>query len=186
MTMRPLILIVSLFFKVLFCFGQEGTDITKKFALTGHFNEDKILDSAFVIMTTSVTDHPNEGRNAREFVIYFSDNEFPNIYSGCCDVLLINEGDLNGDNKDEITVFQAPLNGNVYKMTTYSYVNNKWQILIEPFIVPTAGKFISEKDLQKRIFVENGSIYFMEADLNDERFELKKTKCKILVANNSN
>jgi len=54
---------------------------------------------------------------------------------GCCEATLINEGDLNGDELDEISVVQAPLNGCTYTLSTFTNVNGTWKKLFEPFLL---------------------------------------------------
>jgi hypothetical protein len=150
-----------------------------KSRMNGDFNGDKKLDGAYVVKTKEKSGNPNENETADEYTVFFADNEFQPIIVGCCGVRLINEGDLNGDGGDEITFYQAPMNGSVYTMTTYTFFRNSWRIFIDPFIVPTGGNFLSEQDTQDRIFLENGKVYYFEADLNNEEFKLVKKECKI-------
>ncbi len=178
MTPKLLVLLFSIFFEISFSYGQEGSDINIRSRIFGDFNGDKKVDGAFVVRTNEKSENPNENETAEEFTVFFADKKFQPIIAGCCDLRLINEGDLNGDGGDEITFYQAPLNGTVYTMTTYTFFKNSWRIFIDPFIVPTGGNFISEEDTQKRIFLENGTLYFLETDLNDEEFKLVKKKCK--------
>jgi hypothetical protein len=89
---------------------------------------------------------------------------------------LFNEGDLNGDGTDELSVFQDPMNGNTYMLTTFSLVGKEqWQKIIEPLLIPTEN-YLSDEALQKRIFLEKDTLYFLEVDVNDENFGLIKQK----------
>lgn len=88
--------------------------------IQGDFNGDKKKDFATAIKTKIGQGNPVEEGTADEFEIQFSGNNLKSINAGCCDIILINEGDLNNDGADELSVFQAPMNGCTYSMTTYS------------------------------------------------------------------
>jgi hypothetical protein len=105
-----------------------------------------------------------------------SDTNLPPINIGCCDVRIINEGDLNNDGADELSLFQAPVNGCVYSMTTHSFKNGNWLQIVKPFLIMTGCDGISNEELQKRIFTENNNIYYLDPDLNDENGALIKKK----------
>lgn len=68
-----------------------------------------------------------------EYAIKFTDKTFPifSFYPGCCETLLINEGDLNNDGSDEISLFHAPMNGCCYDWMTLTLHNGKWEQLID-------------------------------------------------------
>jgi len=111
-----------------------------------------------------------------EYEIQFSGDNLKSIKAGCCNIRLINEGDLNNDGGDEISIFQAPINGCTYSMTTYSHIYGTWKQIVETFLIPTGCDTISDLDLQKRIFKENNAIYYYDTDLNDENGKLVKKK----------
>ncbi len=68
------------------------------------------------------------------------------------------------------------MNGCTYSMTTYSLINGIWIQIVKTFLIPTGCDNISDVDLQKRIFKEENTIYFLETDLNDENWKLFKKK----------
>lgn len=159
-----------------YTFGQISAVGT---AIQGDFNGDGQNEFAFSVKTHVGEGNPMEDGTTDEFAVYFSTDKLKSIAVGCCDIQLINEGDLNGDGKDEISVFQAPINGCSYSMTTYSYTNNAWNTFIETFLIPTGCDGLNDKELQKRVFSENGNVYFYDVDYNDENFTLIKKKVKI-------
>ena len=120
--------------------------------------------------------NPVENGTPDEYEIQFSSNKMKSINAGCCDILLINEGDLNNDGADEISVYQAPMNGCTYAMTTYTFINKHWKIIVPTFLIPTGCENISNDNLQKRIFKQNNVIYYYETDPNDKHERLVRKK----------
>ena len=146
--------------------------------IEGDFDKDDKKDFAIAVKTKEGIGNPVEDGTPAEYEIQFS-NRLKPISAGCCDIIFINEGDINNDGVDDISVFQAPGNGCVYSMTTYSYTNGNWQKIVPTFLIPTGCESISEDELQKRVFKEGNSIYFYESDLNDENEGLVKRKVSI-------
>jgi hypothetical protein len=144
--------------------------------ISGDFNGDGQTEFAYVVKTKEGHGNPVEDGVPDEYSLKFSNASLAPVNIGCCEARLIKEGDLNKDGRDEISVFQAPMNGNTNTMTTYSFQHNSWKVLMAPFLIPTAGDAVSDQELQQRIFLENDSIYFYDIDVNDENFKLIKTK----------
>lgn len=144
--------------------------------IKGDFNGDQKMDFAIVKKTKEQQGNPIENGTPAEYEIQFSDPTLKSMKVGCCDIRLINEGDLNNDGSDEISVFQAPMNGCTYSMTTYSFSNGKWKKLIDPFLIPTGCETLTDNDLQQRIFKENKTIYYLETDMTNENGTLVKKK----------
>lgn len=144
--------------------------------IQGDFNGDRKIDTATAIKIKEGQGNPIEDGTPDEYQIQFSGNGFKPINAGCCDIRLINEHDLNNDGADEISIFQAPMNGCTYSMTTYSFVNGSWKQIVKPFSIPTGCDDISDDDLQKRIFKENKTIYYFHVDPNDGNGKLVKKK----------
>lgn len=153
--------------------GQTPTVGT---SVQGDFNGDGQKEFAFAVKTKTGKGNPVDGGTPDEYSVNFSTEKLKSIPAGCCDITLINEGDLNNDGRDEISFYQAPMNGNTYYMKTYSFLNGAWKEIIETFSVPTGGNYLSDEDIQKRIFKENGSVYIYDVDVNDENFKLVKKK----------
>ena len=150
----------------------QTIDTTK---LSGDFNGDGKVEFAYVIRTKEGHGNPIEDGVPDEYAIQFSDSGMAAINIGCCEARLINESDLNHDDADELSVFQAPMNGNTYQMATYTLKGNNWKELADPFLIPTGGDEVEDKELQERIFIENDSLYRYDVDVNED-FKLVKKK----------
>ncbi|OWP75948.1 hypothetical protein [Flavobacterium oreochromis] len=144
--------------------------------IQGDFNADKNPDIATATKIKEGQGNPVEDGTPDEYEIQFSANNINSINPGCCNIRLINEGDLNNDGADDLSVFQAPMNGCTYSMTTYSFLNGTWKQIVETFLIPTGCDKLNDDDLQKRIFKENNTIYYYDTDLNDESGKLIKKK----------
>ncbi|MGN6531072.1 MAG: hypothetical protein ACTHK0_04900 [Ginsengibacter sp.] len=162
-------IVVTLFFTT-FCFSQKQLAVGQK--ITGDFNGDGKTEDAFLKRT-------NPKSKINRWILSFSDKSIAAIPLGCCDVILINEGDLNGDKASEISVFQAPENSCVYTWTTYSLKTSRWTKFIEPFLIATDCENFKQADLQRRVFKENGKVYYWDVDPNDE--ESEPIKKQVLV-----
>ena len=144
--------------------------------IVGDFNGDGHTDSAFVIRTKEGYGVAVDGGVPAEYAIQFADTLLHPIDIGCCDARLFNTRDLNSDGADEILVFQAPMNGNSYWLSVWTYKSHQWKTLMEPIIVPTGGDYVADEDVRKRVFLENDTLYFLTEDLNDEHWKLVKKK----------
>ena len=142
----------------------------------GDFDGDGKRDMAAAIQTREAQGNPVEDGTPAAYEIRFSSGRLKTIAAGCCGITLINEGDLNNDGTDELSVFQAPMNGCTYSMTTYSYSRGAWGPLVASFLIPTGCENTSNADLQKRVFKEGNTIYYLATDPNDEEGRLIKKK----------
>ena len=142
--------------------------------IQGDFDGDGQVEIASAIKFKEGNGNPVDDGTADEYIIQFSGNVLSNINAGCCQIRLINEGDLNNDGADDLSIFQAPMNGCTYTMTTYSCRNGKWKQIVDPFLIPTGCEHYSDADLQKRIFKEHNNIYYFDTDPNDENGKLIK------------
>ncbi len=118
-----------------------------------------------------------------EYVIHFASSKLPQIEIGCCGSLLVNEGDLNNDGGDELNVFQSPYNGCTNSLRTYTYSNNKWRALYEPFMFSVGcSTQISEQEYLDWVVAEKGEVYYHIPDPNDEDV-LSEDGSKIVFSN---
>lgn len=124
--------------------------------------------------------NPLEDGTPAEYIIVFNESAIPSLNIGCCAAKLINEGDLDNDGNEELSVYQEPMNGCTYTLTAYTFKNSEWKQLISPFLIPTACEEIRLDEIKKRIFQENNKIYIYKTDMNDENFKLIKTEVKLL------
>ena len=147
--------------------------------IEGDFDGDGKNEFAFVTKTKEGEGNPIEDGTPDEYTISFSNSALKPIVIGCCEAQLINEGDLNQDGKDDFSIFQAPMNGCTYSMTTYSLQNSNWKQIIESFLIPTGCDGFTAEDLQNTIFIENKTVYKMERDSNDESLKLTRKKIEL-------
>lgn len=142
--------------------------------IQGSFIGDGSRSFATAVKVVQGQGNPVEGGTPDQYEIQFSDSRLKPVMDGCCNIRLINEGDLNDDHTDEISVFQAPMNGCTYSMTTYSYKNGGWKKLVETFLIPTGCESVTDQDLQKRVFRKDGIIYYYDSDPNQNGKLIKK------------
>ena len=94
-------------------------------------------------------------------------------------IRLVNEGDLNGDGKDEISVFEQSMRACKYTVSTWSYSGSRWNRISDYWYIPTACEYISDEDLDKRIVLEDDTVYYYETDVNDSDFPLVRKELRL-------
>jgi len=152
----------------------------------GDFNGDHSFEYAYRVLAKKGKGNPVEDGIPDQYEIQFSDKTIKSIPVGCCWFKLINEGDLDRDGTDEITIVQAPENGCTGWVNTFTIKNNQYRSFIEPFSIYWCAE-LPDNQLQNLVVNENNIIYYYEADPNDDdllnkndgkiRFErLKKIK----------
>lgn len=156
-----------------------GNKVTVGTKIEGDFTGNSQPEYAEALKTKVAIGNPAEDGSPAEYTVVFGNKNLNPISAGCCEIQLVNEGDLNGDDADELSIFQAPSNGCTYTMTTYTHKGGKWTKLFEPFLIPTACNEITQDDIQKRVFKEEGKVYIYETDANDENFKLVKKEVEI-------
>lgn len=144
--------------------------------IKGDFNGDGKLEIAQLVKVKQGYGNPIEDGIADEYEIQFSDKNIASIKIGCCEAILVNEGDLNNDDKDELSIFQAPMNGCVYMMRAYTFSESSWEIIVDPFLIPTGCDSVTEKEIQDRIIKENNTIYYFITDPNEGNLIKQKIK----------
>lgn len=160
---------------VLISFTSFSQNPTVGNSIQGDFDGDGKKEFAFSVQTKEAVGNPMEDGVAAEFAMNFSDAKFPSLNVGCCEITLVNEGDLNNDGKDDLSIYQAPHNGTVYSITTYSFKDGKWNIIVPNHLIPSGGDFDS-KEIQGLVFLEKGVLYYLDTDVNDENFRQFKVK----------
>lgn len=138
--------------------------------IEGDFNGDGNLDLAFGVLYRNAME--KEGQD--EYVIRFSNPDIKPLVTGFGEIRLINEGDLNSDGRDDISVYQAPLHGCTYVMSSWAFTKNGWKQITDPWLVYNGCNYLSDEDLQNRIVMEDGIVYYYQEDANDEHFTLVK------------
>lgn len=159
--------------------------------IQGDFNGDGKLEYAFRVQVTKGHGNPVEDGIPDNYEIQFSDKTIKSIKANCCWFKLINEGDLDKDGTDEFSIIQAPENGCIGTVTTYTIKTKKSYKLFPSFSIFWCAE-LSDSELQKLVVRENNTIYYYLADPNDThllneagnkiQFErLKKVKAKVVT-----
>ncbi|WP_284652106.1 hypothetical protein [Flavobacterium terrisoli] len=133
----------------------------------GDFNGDGKFEYAFSVLTKKGKGNPVEDGVPDGYQIQFSDKKIKSIKVDCCSFRLINEGDLNKNGSDEISIVQAPMNGCSGLVSTFTIKNDKSYYLFEPFSIFICAE-LSDEEIQKLVFIEKDYVYYLEADPNDE------------------
>lgn len=155
--------------------APERTTANPEESVTGNFTGRNVTAIATLIHEGTDSEDP------AQYSITFNDPAIAAVPGVCCGVLLVNEGDLNGDGKDELGVANAPLHGCTYDYQVYTYKNGKWLRYIESFLIPNACDGIDRDKVQELVFKEGNTVYYMKTNVNDEDFKKIKTKAKVLV-----
>lgn len=172
-------LILTLITFSIFTFAQTSTEKKIGVEIDGNFLGNGKKITATAIKTKEGKGNPMEDGTSAEYEIRLSNNKIKPIKTGCCEIILINEGDLNKDGRDDISIYQAPMNGCTYTLTTYSLINGNWKKIVDTFLVPTGCDRIGNNDLQKMVFREKSNIYYLQKDMSDESGKLIKKKVKL-------
>jgi hypothetical protein len=139
----------------------------------GDFKEKGQPVYAFSILTKQGKGVAVDGGIPDGFTIFFSDSTIKPLFVDCCEAYLINEGDLDDDGNDELSVFQDPENGCTHYMRTYSFKNGSWKIIVPLYLVPTACEPFDAAYLQKQVFKLKDGIYYYDYN-NDGLLPVKK------------
>lgn len=148
--------------------------------IEGHFTSKKSAEHIFIKQTKRGHGNPIEDGVSDEYTLMSTSKTIKALKIGNIEAILINEGDLNGDGLDEISVVQTPMNGCTYYFSTFTNVNGTWKKLFEPFLFSNGCEPLKNKDLLNKVFVEKGIVYSLQVDPNDENMKLKRVKMKIL------
>lgn len=159
--------------------APERTTANPDESITGNFTGKEL--TAMATLVRKGEGAPVDGGTASDYSITFNDPTIAAVAAGCCEIILVNEGDLDGDGKDELGYGQAPMNGCTFTYHVYSYKSGKWKEAIEPFLIPTGCDGITRNDLQKQVFKEGTTVYTLQTDMNDKNMKQIKTKAKLLV-----
>lgn len=110
---------------------KKYTKIENK--IYGDFNGDGITEYVYFELEKKGFGNPVEDGEPDIYKVKFSNNEITPIKREFNELMIINEGDLDNDGADEITIRENPMNGCIGWATTYSIKNNKPYILIDSF-----------------------------------------------------
>ncbi|MBV8253640.1 MAG: hypothetical protein JO154_13615 [Chitinophaga sp.] len=160
---------------------SPDTESSPHDTITGHFSGKAQEDTAIISIITpaSNTEAPEDAQD-KYGVNFDAHSGIPALPPFWGAIYIVNEGDLNGDGKDDITVFNEPLHGCTFSCTTWTLTaNNEWKQLFPALLVPTGCEPMSDSAMQARVFKENGKIYRWEEDVNDDNFTQKKVEVQV-------
>ncbi|MBW8688201.1 hypothetical protein [Chitinophaga rhizophila] len=153
--------------------------------ITGDFNGDAIIDTGYGVFYAKKgreSSGEEDGRSDMEYqyIVRFrqADITAMPVVTGR-HIRLINEGDLNNDGKDEISIFEQSMQACTYTVSTWSFDGVKWNRISNSWTIPTACEYISDEELQKRIVLEDGTVYYYETDITDSDFPLVRKELHI-------
>lgn len=188
------VLYISFILISISCLGkntkQERTDINTSLVtdkdktgerIGGNFDGKSPNGYAYIVKTKEGEGNPIDDDNATadEYTVLFSNKEIASLPIGCCDAILIFEGDLNEDGADEFSIFQAPMNGCTYYWQTFTYKNDKWEELFDGYLIPTGCENLpNEEELLNMVAKEGNAIYYYEQDPNEGNLLKKKATLK--------
>jgi|RhiMetdeSRZDD1v2_1073273.scaffolds.fasta_scaffold11317_12 hypothetical protein len=144
-------------------------------AVIGNFDGDNIPDSGYFVLVHK-SEHQYEPENEQvkgeeddhadsviyEYLLRFKGNRVGELrdIKGAA-VYVINEGDLNHDGKDEITVFSKYIVTCMNNVSCYTFREGKW-VQIEQVSFNSCVPY-DEDELQAKIVMKNGVPWFYES-----------------------
>lgn len=158
---------------------EEAQIIPDTVHVGGYFNSDTSYDRGYGVFYGRV---PGASATAgggalteTQYIVRFQDNRIrPMPVVTGRHIRLVNEGDLNADGKDEISIFVQSMQACMYTASTWSYTRGRWIRITEYWNIPTACAYMSDEDLQNRIVLEDGVLYYYDTDTNDKDLPLVK------------
>ncbi len=151
----------------LFTFLAIGNaqEVNKKVGdkIYGDFNGDGKFEYAFRVLTKKGQGNPVENGSPDEYELKFSDKNIKPIRDDFYWFTLINEGDLDNDGSDEISVREEPMNGCIGIVKTFTIKNGKSSYLFEPFSF-YRGTCDNNMNIDAQDLVENDNenVYYYE------------------------
>lgn len=88
---------------------------------------------------------------------------------------LINEGDLNENGGDELSIVSYSPNGTQVSLTLYTFNRNRW-IEILNLDRPGEGSDLTLQDFQNMVYRKNNKIYYINKDFVEGITEIKQLK----------
>jgi len=132
--------------------------ITVGTEITGDFDGDGKIDTAKAVQTKFGNGSVESGKSNAFKITFDNSIKSQEITCNCKDVILVNEGNLNGKSGDEISVVDTNNDSNIVGMMTYTIENNRWVSIAGPSILGNAKTALKEK-LQSYIIKENEKIF---------------------------
>lgn len=145
----------------------------------GDFNGDGKKEVAISIQVHYGKDQM--GDDPDKYEVRFSNKNIPTITNICCgrELMLVNEGDLNNDKKDDLSIYTHPLNGFHDVLMTHSFLNGKWVQIIPMISIKTDSDYLSEKQVQDLVYKDGDYINYYNEDYTNDSFKITRNKIKI-------
>ena len=153
--------------------------------IIGNFDGDNISDSGYLVLVDKhVTvfdpkDYEHGEDNHLDSVTYdykfcFRGEKIEALSGlGGAAVMLVNEGDINHDGKDEISVLHQYLQTGMCAFRSYTYQEGKWKELVS-FEFNGYSAALSQEEVQYLLLMKDSTPYFYEHDDSlGEKLELK-------------
>jgi hypothetical protein len=130
----------------------------------GNFDGKNTNEMAFVKKIKSGSGNPVDEGTPDEYEIEFNQPSLSPIKIGCCEAILINEGDLFDNSKDGISVYQSPENGTLYTISTIIYGHGGFDTVIKPFLIYENDSTLSRHYLSSLVVRKSDSICHINID----------------------
>lgn len=156
---------------------EDAQIIPDTVRVEGYFDDDTNCDKGYGVFLGKVQGEGKNGEDAmeRQYVVRFQDNKLkPMPAMTGRHIRLVNEGDLNADGKDELSIFVLSMRSCMYTASTWSYTAGRWKRITDYWSIPTLCNYLSAEDLQNRIVMEDGMLYYYETDVTDKDLPLVK------------
>jgi hypothetical protein len=159
---------------------EDAQIIPDTVRVEGYFDGDTNCDKGYGVFFGRV--HSDGGRRGnmeaateKQYIVRFQDNRIrPLPVMTGRHIRLVNEGDLNADGQDEISIFVLSMHSCMYTVSTWSYMAGRWIRITDYWSIPTACDHLSDEELQNRIVMEDGLLYYYETDVSDKDLPLVK------------
>lgn len=160
----------SALFIILFVNNTIGQKANNKVGDTiyGDFNGDKKFEYAYRKLIKKGVGNPIEDGTPDVYEVCFSDVNIKPIKDDFYWFILINEGDLDNDGSDELSVREDPMNGCLGLVKTFTIKKEETYYLIEPFSF-YRGACNNKISINPEDLVEktNNAVYYYEYDANN-------------------
>lgn len=160
----------SALFVILFVNNTIGQKVNNKVgdSIYGDFNGDKKIEYAYRKLIKKGVENPLEDGSPDVYEVCFSDANIKPIKDDFYWFILINEGDLDNDGSDELSVREDPMNGCIGSVKTFTIKKGKSYYMIEPFSFYSGtcddGSDINPDDLVEN---DNGIVYYYDMPNDD-------------------
>lgn len=165
---------------------EDAQIIPDTVRVEGYFNADTSRDIGYGVFFGRIENENRSGDDTErvaetQYVVRFQDNRIkPMPVVTGRHIRLVNEGDLNTDGQDEISIFVQSMRSCMYTASTWSYQAGRWIRITDYWTIPTVCDYLSDEDLQDRIVVEDGELYYYETDVSDKDLPLVKKELTLL------